>query len=83
MRKYRGHACWVNADEGVPESGFYALDKKGRVLVQPLQRLVAVQHSRSDGHHYRKAKPDEHSPPIGNVIEFDLDVEGKTEVATP
>jgi hypothetical protein len=73
--------CWVNEPEhDVPESGFYALDRKGRELVQPLVRLVAVQHRMTGAHHYRKAGPGEHSPPVGNVVDFDLDVEGKTDM---
>jgi len=67
----------------VPESGFYALDDRGRELVRPLVRLVAVQHKWTTAHHYRIAKPDEHSPPVGRLVTFDLDVEGKAELTPP
>lgn len=78
--RYRGPVAWVNDTEDVPESGFYALTKNGKQLEQPLKRLVAVQHKHRDSHHYRVAKPDEHSPPIGNVIEMEIAAEGKADI---
>jgi len=79
-RRYRGPVAWVNDDEDVPESGFYALTKNGKELKRPLVRLVAVQHRLTSDHHYRIAKDDEHSPPIGNVILFEVEAEGKADV---
>lgn len=83
-RRYKGPVCWVNeGDLDVPESGFYALDKQGRELLQPLKRLVAVQHTDSDEHHYREAADDEHSPPVGNVIELEAEALGETDMEVP
>ena len=81
LSRYRGPVAWVNeGDMGVPESGFYALTKDGKAIARPLKRLVAVQHKGRDSHHYRVAKAAEHSPPAGNVIELEVDAEGKGEV---
>jgi hypothetical protein len=80
LKRYRGPVAWVNEEDGVPESGFYALTKNGKDLAKPLKRLVAVQHKGRDSHHYRVAKADEHSPPIGNVIEIELEATGKGQV---
>ena len=80
-RRFKGPAAWVNlGDMGVPESGFYALDKKGKALSRPLRRLVAVQHRASAKHHYRDAEPHEHSPPIGKVIELEYSGQGKGDI---
>ncbi len=80
LKRYRGPVAWVEEDDGVSESGFYALTKNGKQLADPLKRLVAVQHKGRDSHHYRVAKEDEHSPPVGNVIELELEAQGKGEV---
>lgn len=80
-RRFKGPVGWVNeGDMGVPESGFYALDKAGKQLARPLKRLVAVQHRKTTKHHYRVAGPDEHSPPIGKVIELEYEGQGKGEL---
>jgi hypothetical protein len=80
--RFRGPVAWVNiGEQGVPESGFYALTRDGKALARPLRRLVAVQHRLNSKHHYRDARPDEHSPPVGRVIELEYDGQGKGNVA--
>lgn len=70
--RFRGHVAWVNeGGQGVPESGFYALTSDGKSLARPLRRLVAVQHRFSSKHHYRDARPDEHSPPPGRIVDLE------------
>jgi hypothetical protein len=83
-KRFKGYACWINeGDADVPESGFYALDKHGRELAQPLRRLVAVQLADSDEHYYRDAADDEHSPPVGNVIELEAETVGEATMEVP